>query len=123
MSKPSTQQIISHLRGYVKHDEMIKLAADRLEEAEAAFTTLPSNIYAPDNVSWKTHSEEAQANADLNRAIEVIERVRANGFEQQLSKMRGFAQHKDDCIMSLSHHMSVGYKCTCGLQALLDKQP
>ena len=33
------------------------------------FTTLPSNVYAPDNVSWQTHAEELKAQLDAVRGL------------------------------------------------------
>jgi hypothetical protein len=55
--------------------------------------------------------EAAEANADLNRAMELT-------YKEQLEQMKPYMKHRFHCVW---HKANCQNKCTCGLQAILEK--
>ena len=71
---------------------------DELQAQLTEFTTLPSNVYAPDNVSWQTHAEELKAQLDAVR----------DAYDYALYRWCEWGERAERCFEFIEQALGIG---------------
>ena len=94
------KQIMKERKRRIKAEATLEAAGARLEAAEGEI---------------RDHAEWAERMM-IDPCSEPYRKL-----EQVIADVEPYIQHLDDCDKTLLSHMSINYKCTCGLQSILNR--